>query len=123
MHRSHWDLEVFAKDFQERRRREAEERRLVDQAVKRGASSAAGNPIDLAIGRLLHAWMARFDTKPAAEAPRPVAAPEPAVDANVVALPYRPKPAARTQPYADMVVIARGPAAGVAAEPSAVRDC
>ncbi len=123
MHRSHWDIEVYAKDFQERRWREAEQRRMADQAAGNEASSAAENSIDGAIARLLNAWMARFDSTPPAEARHPVAEPKATANAEIVSQPQRSTRGRLAQPYADMIVIARGTKAGVVEQPSVVSDC
>jgi hypothetical protein len=123
MHRSYWDIEVYAKDFQERRWREAAQRRLADEAVSRTVSSGAVNPFNLAVARFLNAWKTRITSGRAAKAPRPAADPVAGVLPEIVALPYRPKRVRGAHPYADMVVIARGPVVGVAEQPSGVRDC
>lgn len=123
MHRSHWDIEVYAKDFQERRWREAAQRRLADEAVSRAATSITDNPFNLAVARFLNAWKTRLTLRRAAEAPRPATDPVASAVPEIVALPYRPQRVQGAQPYADMVVIARGPVVGVAEQPSGVRDC
>jgi hypothetical protein len=123
MHRSHWDIEVYAKDFQERRWREAAQSRLATEAVSRAASSVAVNSFNLAVARLLNAWKTRLTSGRAAEAPRPAADPVASAVPDIAALPYRPRRVRGAHPYADMVIIARGPVVGVAEQPSGVRDC
>ena len=123
MHRSHWDIEVYAKDFQERRRQEALRRRLAEEATRRETSSGAVNPFNLAIARLLNAWQARLAPKRAATGPGQGTDLVATCGPEIVALPERPKRARVAQPYADMVVIARGPVVNVTEQPSGVSDC
>lgn len=121
MHRSHWDLEVYARDFQERRRLEAARSRLGAEAAGK-TGRAGGNPLKLACASILRAWNARLDSGRAAGFPEPVA--EPGLNAaDVAGQPHRSARGRLSQPYADMVVIARGPRAGVTEQPSAVSDC
>ena len=130
MFHSTWDLEVHARDMQERRRREADRARQIETARRRGGPGglpAGGRSISwlVAMARtwLLPRQTMTIDSIAGAEAPgqvpaklHPMSVEEP-----------RFKPAARSnrlsQPYAGMVVLARGTVARTAEEPSAVGDC
>ena len=124
MHRSHWDIEVYAKDFQENRWREAARRRLADEAVEGGAANrVAVNPFNLAVARVLTAMSSWLSSGRVAGAPRTVGGDGAELLRETE---HEPRPARSSrpaQPYTDMVVIARGPLAGVREQPSAVSDC
>ena len=123
MLRSHWDIEVYAKDFQEDRWREAVRRRLVEEAAGGLANADAANPFNLAFARLVSTWKSRIASGRGGEVPQPVAEREETTGSRVV--PQRTSTARGrlAQPYADMVIVARGPKAGVVEQPSGVRDC
>lgn len=124
MYRSHWDIEVYAKDFQDRRWREAAQRRRAEEAVGSRSAGAVGvNPFNLAVARFLSAWSARFASGRATDAPRPVADREGFGKSDVVPQPVREPRGRLAQPYADMVVVARGPMVGVTEQPCGVSDC
>lgn len=129
MHRSFWDLEVHAKDFQQRRWAEAARRRRADEAM--GIQASAANPFDLGIARFMstvRAWLASGHTRRAphgnGRAELAASAQTAAVLENSVRVP-RVRPGWPAQPYADMMIIARGPKMDVEVveEPSVVRDC
>jgi hypothetical protein len=123
MHRSHWDIEVYAKDFQERRWQEAARRRLTNEAARRETPHGAVNPFMLAIAHVLNTWRSRLAPKRAATGSGHGAEPVATPSAEIVAVSARPKRARAAQPYADMVVIARGPMVNVTEQPSGVSDC
>lgn len=128
MHRSQWDLEVYAKDFQERRWQEAARRRQADEAT-RSASRESVNSFDLGIARFLARMKSWFATGQIDRTSRP------ALDAAAAAREHlaagrqsqrmapRVRPNRLAQPYTDMVVVARGPMVNVAEQPSGVSDC
>lgn len=123
MHRSYWDIEVYARDFQERRRQEAVRSRLAAEATAGKAERASrGNPLKLAFASILSAWNARLGSGRAAGLPESVAEFGP-IAAEVAGQPHRSARSRLSRPYADMVVIARGPRAGVTEQPSGVSDC
>jgi hypothetical protein len=120
MHRSHWDIEVYAKDFQKRRWQEAARRRLAEEATGGDANGIADNTFNLTIARMLRSFRSWFSTENLSEAPRRTVG-----DTAAVAMEPEPTtpPRRLAQPYADMVVVARGPLAGVTEKPCVVRDC
>ena len=122
MHRSYWDLEVYARDFQERRRQVAARSQLGAEAAAGKTGRAGGNPLKLAFASILSAWNARLGSGPAAGLPESVAEPG-LIAADVAGQPHRSARGRLSQPYVDMVVIARGPIAGVTEQPSGVSDC
>lgn len=123
MHRSYWDLEVYARDFQERRRQEAARSQLgAEAAAGKAERAAGGNPLKLAFASILSAWNARLGSGRAAGLPESVAEPG-LIAADVAGQPHRSARGRLSQPYADMIVIARGPRAGVTEQPSGVSDC
>ena len=86
-------------------------------------SPGAVNPFNLAFARVLNAWQARLAPRRAAMGPGHGAEPAVTPGPELVARSERPKRARVAQPYADMVVIARGPVANVTEQPSGVSDC
>jgi hypothetical protein len=124
MHRSHWDLEVYAKDFQERRQQEAARGRLgAEAAAAQAGIAVGGNPVKLAMASILGAWKALRVSGRVAGPPHPAGAFDPIAAVEVASRPHRPARGRLAQPYADMVVIARGPMAAVTEQPSGVSDC
>lgn len=119
MHRSHWDLEVHAKDFQTRRLREAARTRLVEEAAS-GADMAS--PIARVLDRILLLWRAKIGAGPALASRQPISKLGPVAVADVVG-PSHPPRARLAQPYADMVIVARGSMVGVTEQPRGVSDC
>jgi hypothetical protein len=127
MHRSHWEMEVHAKEFKQRRWAEAARRRRADEAL--GFDASLDNPFHLGIAQFvskIRAWLSSSRT------PRATRLDEPewlvsSVQTEVIQTDSQRTPRARqrrhSQPYADMVVIARGPLAAVAEQPSGVSDC
>jgi hypothetical protein len=102
--------------------REAARSRLADEATGRAADSAAANPFHLAATRFLSGWRAKLTSGRADEISRSAA--EQLAPAQAQSAPQHARPAhgRLAQPYGDMVVVARGPLAGVAEEPSGVRE-
>jgi hypothetical protein len=124
MHRSYWDIEAYARDFHERHAQEAARRRLADEAASRGVAHPANpNPFNLAVARFLGTLRARLSSGRYADAGRADAESQAAARIESVSQPERALPIRLTQPYADMVVIARGTKAGVVEQPSVVSDC
>ena len=126
MNHNSWDLEVHAREMQERRFREAERARQILAARRRddGISISATR---FSISRLMTAFRNCLSPRPilvdgagsltlVEGRPRPL----PAGEAQVI-------PNARagelSQPYAGMVVLARGPNVQTAAQPCAAGDC
>jgi hypothetical protein len=124
---SSFDMEIYARTFRENVHREAEKARRVEEARSRGQVHRADPGQHVA--RLLTAarsWLSARRSGPAAkpghmEAELPRAAL--IVDAEVVRSAPRPQLSPAAQPYAGMVVIARGTTLQPLEEPSAVRDC
>ena len=128
MHRSSWDLEVHARQMQQRRLREANRARQLD-AARRG--NTRYQPSWFSISRfvsLAQAWLSprrtlEEDAMFGVEAQAPAQAALPPLPAGEP----RWKPLARSsrlsQPYADMTVLARGPVALPAERPCGVGDC
>ena len=123
MHRSHWDLEVYARDFQERRWQEAARSRLSAQAAGTAQRPSFGTPFSLTIAGILGAWRSRLAFGRAAAAPQSIADSGPIPAADVAPRPLRAARGRLVQPYADMVVVARGSMAGVTEQPCGVSDC
>ena len=122
MHRSHWDLEVYAKDFQENRWREAARQRLAAEAA--GGQAPENRRVwlfhlDVARGvAVVQSWF----SAPRLASERADAG-EAAVADETRGVP-RSAPSARlASPYDAMAVIARGSAASIAEQPSGVSDC
>ena len=109
VHHNHWDLEVIARDLQERRGAEAERARLVAQARRTLSPLETGVESNVAgrIARAVRAWLspARIDTVSLA----------PAIDVQPPAAIASERPRHLTlvprnrsaDPYAAMVVVAR----------------
>jgi hypothetical protein len=126
MHYSSWDLEVHAREMRRRWLREAERARQLETARQPG--HCPGNPADrFSVARFMTAL--RSSLSPRRSAIDGAAAPVPAEPASLpVALEeLRLSPDARSsglsQPYAGMVVLARGTSAQSAVPPCAARDC
>ena len=126
MHHSTWDLEVHAREMQQRRQREADRARQIDAARQRGDHTRrfADEIQHLAIGDRVPGLLAPQRRSIDGAAP-------PAVAENQV-LPIlveesRLSPVARSdalsQPYAGMMVLARGTSAQSTAQPCAAGDC
>jgi hypothetical protein len=126
MNHSTWDLEVHAKEMQRRRFREAEQARQIEAARQR--SDGIRNPATrFSISRLITAFRECL-------VPRPLPV-DGAGSAGVLASGVRPLPAAEpqlmpnaragglSQPYAGMVVLARGTSTQSEAQPCATSDC
>jgi hypothetical protein len=126
MNHSTWDLEVHAKEMQRRRFREAEQARQIEAARQR--SDGIRNPATrFSISRLITAFRECL-------VPRPLPV-DGAGSAAVLATGVPPLPAAEpqlipnaragglSQPYAGMVVLARGTRAPTTAQPCTARDC
>ena len=126
MQHSTWDLEVHAREMQRRRFREAELARQIEAARQRG------NGIRIpatrsSISRLIAAFREHLSPRP-----MPV---DGAGSAAVPAIEVRPLPAEEpqlmpnarasglSQPYAGMVILARGTSAPTTAQPCAAGDC
>lgn len=127
MQRSHWEMEVHAKDVQQRRGAETARQRRVDEA--KGVDATSVNPFNLGIAQFvskLRAWLSCSRTPRAAQLDEPEWLSS-TMQTEVVQTDRQRTPRARPprfwQPYADMVVIAQGPLAEIAEQPGGVRDC
>ncbi len=129
MNRNVWELENYARDFQRSRQQEAERGRRAEEAAS--GRRASVNGFDLNVARffvLVKSWFSSGRTR---QAPRPdrreepeSISPMPLATAN--GSPVRSVAKRRVaSPYADMVVVAHGPAPMVEAldQPCGVRDC
>ena len=126
MNHSTWDLELHARELQQRRFREADRARQIQAARQRG-DGLRSPATRFSISRLVTAFWQCVSPRPTpvhgAVSPalvetrlRPLPAEEP-----------QPIPIARagglSQPYAGMVVLARGTNAPATAQPCAAGDC
>lgn len=127
MHRSSWEMEVYASDFQERRQTEAARQRRANEAMV--DVSPQGDLLALGVARFLTAvrtWLSTRRIAAPSRGRRVSATPTTAqaATASASAGPIRGSTSSRlTAPYADMVVIARGPRGQVVEQPSGVNDC
>ena len=126
MQHSTWDLEVHAREMQQRWLREADRARQLAVARQRG--DHIGVPaIRFSVSRLMAAVRDFLSPRRrsldgsvaparagAASLPLPLEEPRLSSDARSAAL---------SQPYAGMAVLARGTSAQSAAQPCAARDC
>jgi hypothetical protein len=126
MNHSTWDLEVHAREMQERRFREADRARQVEAARQRDIGTHIPST-RFSISRLMTSFrnclLPRSIPVEGAGSPafieaglRPLAAEEPQVIPNARA-------GKLSQPYAGMVVLARGTSAPTAVQPCAAGDC
>jgi hypothetical protein len=123
MQSSWFEVEVHAKSIQDNMLRECEHYRRIDEALRGKQSSGAG----MAIARWLAAagsWLS--SRRPVLEAHADSRVRQLSTLASVVAEPDRPAPRTHlvraAEPYAGMVVIARGKTTKLLAEPSGVQD-
>jgi hypothetical protein len=126
MNHSTWDLEVHAREMQRRRFREAEQARQIKAARQRGDGIRIPATRS-SISRLITAFRECL-------APRPMPV-DGAGSAAVLAIEVQSLPAEEpqlmpnaragglSQPYAGMVVLARGTSAPTTAQPCAAGDC
>jgi hypothetical protein len=126
MNHSTWDLEVHAKEMQQRWQRESDRARLVELARQRGDQMRASGT-RFSISRFMTGFRGRLS--PQRSSIDGAAAPA-AVAALVLPLPVQESgliPDARSgalsQPYAGMVVLARGTSAQTTAQPCTAGDC
>ena len=122
MNHSTWDLEVHAREMQRRRFREADRARQIDAARLRGDQMRV-SPIRFSISRFMTAF--RNCLSPQRSAIDGAAGPA-VGETRVMPLPAldpRPNPDALAQPYAGMMVLARGTTAQTTAQPCAAGDC
>lgn len=130
MHHSSWDLEVHAREMQERRLREVKRARQLDEALAGngyGRGAAPNSTIARVIGAV-RTWFSPARTS----APDPVGSAAasahfetglPAISADEPRyLPAAPSNRI-SNAYAGMAVLARGTAARTAEQPCAVGDC
>jgi hypothetical protein len=126
MNHNSWDLEVHAREMQERRFREAERARQIQTARQRddGIRKPATR---FSISRLMTAFRNCLSPQPilvdgggsltlVEDRLRPLPTGEPQVIPNARA-------GGLSQPYAGMVVLARGTSAPTTAQPCAAGDC
>ena len=125
MNHNTWDLEVHAREMQRRWQSDADRARQLETACQRGDQMRVPVP-RFSISRLMAAFRNRFsprrnalDSAAAAPVvedqflPRPVTVSRLSPDAS----------GALSQPYAGMVVLARGTSVQSAAQPCAASDC
>ena len=126
MNHSTWDLEVHAREMQQRRFREADRARQIQAARQRDDGlgiPAAGFSISRLFIVFRDCLMPRPIPVDGAASPALVAArqrPLPAEEPQVVA---KARAGALSQPYAGMMVLARGTSAPATAQPCAAGDC
>ena len=126
MNHSTWDLEVHAREMQRRRLREADRARQIDAARQRRDQMRVP-ATRFSISRLMTAFRdclsPRRSSIDDASSPPVIAArflPIPVPESRLS--PDAPS-SALSQPYAGMVVLARGTSAQNAAQPCAAGDC
>ena len=125
MNHSTWDLEVHAREMQQRRLREADRARQIEAARQRGDGMRVP-ATRFSLSRLMTAFRDCLSPRrssidgassPVVEAPfLPIPVPESRLSPDVPS-------GALSQPYAGMVVLARGTSAQRAAQPCAAGDC
>jgi len=125
MQHSTWDLEVHARDLQQRRLREADRARLIEAARQLGDQMGVA-PIRFSVSRFITAFRDRLS--PQRSSTDGAVAPA-VVETHVRSIPVpepRPSPDTRSgtlsQPYAGMVILARGRGAQPTAQPCAAGD-
>ena len=126
MQHSSWDLEVHAREMQRQRLREADRARQIDAARQRNDQMGVSE-MRFGISQLMNA--VRYCLSPRRGAIDGAAAPALA-GAALLPLPVeepRVMPGARpselSQPYAGMMILARGTSAPTTAQPCAAGDC
>jgi hypothetical protein len=126
MQHSTWDLEVHAREMQQRRQREADRARQIEAACQRGDRMRV-SPTRFSISRLMTAFRYALSLRPI---PTDGAEIRPLADARLRPLPAEesrriPDAPARglSQPYAGMVVLARGTRGQSTAQPCVAGDC
>jgi hypothetical protein len=125
MSHSTWDLEVHAREIQQRRLREADRARQIE-AARQSRNSMRIPATRFSFSRLMTAfrdclspWRSSIDgaAAPVAAARlRRIPGPEPRLSPDA-------PPGALSQPYVGMVVLARGTSAQNAVQPCAAGDC
>jgi hypothetical protein len=126
MNHSSWDLEIYAREMQQRRFREADRARQI-QAARQSGDSIRIPATRFSISRLITIFRQRFSTQPvpvdgegspalAAARLRPLSAEEARVMPGA-------RPSELSQPYAGMMVLARGTSVPTTAQPCAAGDC
>ena len=123
MNLSTWDLEVYAREMQRRRWREATRARQIEEACRGGHRPAPR----FSVARLTSAARTWLSSRPAGadRGEAPVASEPGLLAMHVAESPANPgvRPSPLSQPYAGMVVLARGAAAQTAEQPCGVGDC
>ena len=123
MHHSTWDLEVYAREMQERRWREATRARQIVEAGRRGDRPAPRFSV-ARLASVARTWLSPRPT-PLARVKLPTASEPGLLGMHVAEPPVEPgvRPSRLSQPYAGMVVLARGTGAQAAEQPCGVGDC
>ena len=126
MQHSTWDLEVHATEMQQRRQHEADRARQIDAARKRG-DQTGDSAKRFSILRLMTAFRDSLTSqrRSIADAATPAVA-ETQVRPILVQesrLSQDARSGALSQPYAGMVILARGTSAQSTAQPCAAGDC
>ena len=126
MNHSTWDLEIHAREMQRRRFREADRARQI-QAARQGGDGIRILATRFSIARLITVFRQRLSPQPipvdgggspalAAARLRPLSAEEQRVMPGA-------RPSELSQPYAGMMVLARGTSAPTTAQPCVAGDC
>lgn len=123
MFHSHWEMEVFAREIQDTRQREAERERSI-AAVSAGARRKALVVAAERVASVLRTMISGHPERQVEELGRgAVGSAELAFEApKETSHPARPRVNPLTAPYAAMLVVARGPSATSVAQSSRVGD-
>jgi len=126
MNHSTWDLEVHAREMQRRRLHEADRARLIETA-RQGRDLIRVPATRFSISRLMAAFRDCLSPRPrsidGAAVPAPARAALPARPLEEPRLSPDARSAGLSQPYAGMVVLARGTSAQSRVQPCAASDC
>ena len=126
MNHSTWDLEVHARELQQRRFREADRARQIQAARQRGDSIQIP-ATRFSFSRLVTAFRQYLSPKPipvdGAGSPELLAAGLSLLPAEEPQAIPNARSGGLSQPYAGMVVLARGASAPATAQPCAAGDC
>jgi hypothetical protein len=126
MQHSTWDLEVHAREMQRRRFREAERARQIE-AARRGSDRTRMQGTRFSFSRLITAFRQCFSPRPipagAVRAPALVEAELRPLAVEASQVMPKGRSGELSQPYAGMMVLARGTSAPTPPQPCAAGDC
>jgi hypothetical protein len=126
MNHSTWDLEVHAREMRQRWLREADRARQFEAARQRGNETGV-SPARFSISRLMTAFRDCLSPQrgsiDAPAAPVVVESQLRPIPVQESLLSREARSGALSQPYAGMVVLARGSVAPAAVQPCAAGDC